>query len=93
MRVDPNWFLFVEEKDIRWSFGNPDEEFKAFVINFLKGLSHIGEEIFGENGVASIEFEVYKKSRTHSSEVFIVNLSDKFFIIMSDALAFAPVLC
>lgn len=84
MQVDPNWFLFVEEKAIRWAFGNPDEEFKAFVINFLTGLSHIGEEIFGENGVASIEFDVYKKSRTHSSEVFIVNLSDKFFIIMSD---------
>ena len=61
MRVDPNWFIFVEEKDIRWSFGNPDDEFKAFVINFLTGLSHIGEEIFGENGVASIEFEVHKK--------------------------------
>ena len=84
MRVDPNWFLFVEEKNIRWSFGNPDEEFKAFVINFLTGLSNIGEEIFGENGIASIEFEVHKKSRIHSSEVFIVNLSDKFFLIMSD---------
>jgi hypothetical protein len=74
----------VEDKEIRWSFGNPDDEFKAFVLNFLLGLSQIGEEIFGENGVASIDFDLRRKSRTHSSEIFIVNLSDRFFIIMSD---------
>ena len=84
MQVEPNWFLFVEDKEIRWSFGNPDDEFKAFVINFLLGLSQIGEEIFGENGVASIDFDLKKKSRTHSSEIFIVTLSNRFFIIMSD---------
>ncbi|MHA1940647.1 MAG: hypothetical protein ACXAB2_12180 [Candidatus Hodarchaeales archaeon] len=84
MQVEPNWFLFVEDKEIRWSFGNPDDEFKAFVLNFLLGLSQIGEEIFGENGVASIDFDLRRKSRTHSSEIFIVNLSDRFFIIMSD---------
>ena len=84
MQVDSNWFLFVEEQEIKWSFGNPDEEFKSFVINFLTGLSHIGGEIFDENGVASIEFDLHKKSRVRSSEVFVVNLSDKFFIIMSD---------
>lgn len=84
MQVDPNWFLFVEDKEIRWSFGNPDDEFREFVINFLTGLSQIGEEIFGENGVASIDFDMKKKSRTHSSEIFMVNLSNRFFIIMSD---------
>ena len=84
MKVDPNWFLFVEEKEIRWSFGNPDEEFKGFVINFLTGLAQIGEEVFGENGVASIEFDLKKKSQVLSSEIFIVNLSNKFFVIMSD---------
>ncbi|MHA2290235.1 MAG: hypothetical protein ACXABG_15725 [Promethearchaeota archaeon] len=84
MKVDANWFLFVEEKDIRWSFGNPDEEFKRFVINFLTGLAQIGEEVFGENGVASIEFDLKKKSQVLSSEIFIVNLSNKFYIIMSD---------
>jgi len=84
MKVDPNWFLFVEEKEIRWSFGNPDEEFKSFVINFLTGLAQIGEEVFGENGVASIEFDLKKKSQILSSELFIVNLSHKFYLIMSD---------
>ncbi len=84
MKVDPNWFLFVEEKEIRWSFGNPDEEFQSFVINFLTGLAQIGEEVFGENGVASIEFDLQKKSQILSSEIFIVNLSNKFYVIMSD---------
>ncbi|MHA2112435.1 MAG: hypothetical protein ACXAC6_09905 [Candidatus Hodarchaeales archaeon] len=84
MKVNSNWLLFVEEDRITWEFGQPDDEFKAFVINFLKGLSNIGEEIFGENGVASIEFDLHKKTQIRSSEVFIVNLSDKFFLIMSD---------
>lgn len=84
MKVNSNWLLYVEEEKIVWEFGNPDDEFKTFVINFLKGLSALGEEIFGENGVASIEFDLHKKSQVRSSEVFIVNLSDKFFLIMSD---------
>ncbi|MCK4849499.1 MAG: hypothetical protein KAT16_10755 [Candidatus Heimdallarchaeota archaeon] len=84
MQVNSNWLLFVAEEKIVWEYGNPDDEFQAFVINFLKGLSNLGEEIFGQNGVASIEFDLHTKSQIRSSEVFIVNLSDKFFLIMSD---------
>jgi hypothetical protein len=84
VKVNPNWLLFVEEEKIVWEFGNPDDEFKAFVINFLKGLSNIGEELFGQDGVASIEFDLHTKSQKRSSGIFIVSLSNKFFLILSD---------
>jgi hypothetical protein len=85
MRADSNFCIFVEEKSVKWSFGNPDDEFLTFVINFLTGLSQIGQEIFGQHGVASIEFDLTKRSGfLSSSEVFIVSLMNKFFLIMSD---------
>ncbi|MFX0052329.1 MAG: hypothetical protein ACFFAJ_04020 [Candidatus Hodarchaeota archaeon] len=85
MQADSNFCIFVEEKSVKWSFGNPDDEFLTFVINFLTGLSQIGQEIFGQHGVASIEFESTRRfGFLSSSEVFIVSLMNKFFLIMSD---------
>ncbi len=58
MRVDENWAMFVNlDSEVEWAWGNPDEEFLQFTVNFLQGLGNIGSEIFGENSVASIEFE------------------------------------
>ena len=84
MRVDPNWALFVEGKSVKWSFGNPDEEFLTFVTNFLTALSQIGEELFGQHGIAQINFDVKRRAGFRSSEVFVVSLENKFFLIMSD---------
>ncbi|MFX1285973.1 MAG: hypothetical protein ACFFB5_20185 [Promethearchaeota archaeon] len=82
MRVNENWAMFVNlDSEVEWAFGNPDEEFLQFIVNFLKGLGNIGSEIFGENSVASIEFE---HTGFKSSEVFIVSLQNKFFFICSD---------
>ncbi|MFX0124404.1 MAG: hypothetical protein ACFFAE_12250 [Candidatus Hodarchaeota archaeon] len=82
MKVDENWAMFVNlDSEVEWSWGNPDDEFLQFTVNFLQGLSNIGSEIFGENSVASIEFE-YTGFKT--SEVFIVSLQNKFFFICSD---------
>lgn len=83
MRVDPNFCLFVEVNEVKWSFGDPDDEFLTFVVNFLTGLGQIGQEIFGHHGIASIEFEQRIRSGFQSSEVFIVSLMNKFFLIMS----------
>jgi hypothetical protein len=84
MRVDPNWALFVEGKSVKWSFGNPDEEFLTFVTNFLTALAQIGEELFGQHGIAQINFDVKRRAGFRSSEVFVVSLENKFFLIMSD---------
>ena len=85
MQAEENWALFVFNNEIEWSFGNPDEQFKTFVVNFLTGLGQIAQEIFGENSVASIEFQVKKHAGLQASEVFIVSLQDKFFFVCSDA--------
>ncbi|MHA2247329.1 MAG: hypothetical protein ACXADY_20450 [Candidatus Hodarchaeales archaeon] len=84
MKVDPNWALFVESKSVKWSFGNPDNEFLTFVVNFLTALSQIGEELFGQHGIAQITFDVKKRAGFRSTEIFVVSLENKFFLIMSD---------
>jgi hypothetical protein len=82
MRVDENWAMFVNlDSEVEWAWGNPDDEFLQFTVNFLKGLGGIGSEVFGENSVASIEFE---HTGFKTSEVFIVSLQNKFFFICSD---------
>lgn len=84
MQVDPNWLLFVEGKSVKWSFGNPDDEFLTIVVNFLTALAQIGEELFGQHGIAQINFDVKHRAGFRSSEVFVVSLENKFFLIMSD---------
>lgn len=82
MRVDENWAMFVNlDSEVEWAWGNPDKEFLQFTVNFLQGLGNLGAEIFGENSVASIEFE---HTTFKVSEVFIVSLQNKFFFICSD---------
>ena len=72
MEVDTNWAIFVSQSRVEWSFGNPDDEFLKFVLNFLTGLGNIASEIFaGENSVASIEFDRQQHSRIESAEVFV----------------------
>lgn len=84
MQIDSNWALFVEDKEVKWSFGNPDDEFLTFVVNFLTALSQIGEELFGQHGIAQIQFDIPKHQGFLPGEVFIVSLMNKFFLIMSD---------
>lgn len=85
MQIDSNWALFVEDKEVKWSFGNPDDEFLIFVVNFLTALSQIGEELFGQHGIAQIEFDIPRRNQGFlPAEVFIVSLMNKFFLIMSD---------
>jgi len=84
LQVESNWAIFVECKTVKWSFGNPDDEFLAFVVNFLTALAQIGEELFGQHGIAQINFDVKKHAGFRPSEVFVVSLENKFFLIMSD---------
>jgi hypothetical protein len=85
MKVEPNWAIFVSRSKVEWSFGNPDNEFLTFILNFLTGLGNIASEIFvGENSVASIEFDRQQHSGIQSAEIFVVSLLNQFFFICSD---------
>jgi hypothetical protein len=81
--VRENWALFIEGTKIKWTFGDPSIEFQKITMNFLLGLGNFGEELFGE-GIASITFDMRKYSGLKASEIFIVSLKDRFFLIISD---------
>jgi hypothetical protein len=64
-------------------FSNEQNEFEKTTVNFIQSLQAIGRELYSE-GVASIKLENPTKSFLAVNEIFIVNLSDQFFFIISD---------
>ncbi len=84
MDVNQHWGLFIERNEIKWSFGSPSMEFQTVVLNFITGMGKFGKELFGEEGIASIHFDLKKYSGMKASEIFIVSLQDQFFLIVSD---------
>ena len=86
-----HWALFIEGPDeIKWSFGMPDNdenlEFQSTTVRFIQSLQAIGKELYSGEGVASIKLANPSKSPLMANEIFIVNLSDQFFFIISDGL-------
>ena len=84
-----HWALFIEGPDeIKWSFGMPDNddnlEFQSTTVRFIQSLQAIGKELYSGEGVASIKLANPSKSPLMANEIFIVNLSDQFFFIISD---------
>ena len=88
--------FFIEGDEVRWTYGlkqlsngnisNDEIHFQKTTIHFIQSLQSIGRELYSE-GVASIKLD--KPVEAHSSlltvnEIFIVNLSDQFFFIISD---------
>ncbi|MFX0124516.1 MAG: hypothetical protein ACFFAE_12860 [Candidatus Hodarchaeota archaeon] len=82
--VAEHWALFVEGTEVKWHFGNPSNEFLEVVSNFLMGLGKLGKELFGTEGIASIIFDRRGHAGLKASEIFIVSLEEKFFLIISD---------
>jgi len=82
--VAEHWALFVEGTKVKWHFGNPSSEFIEVVSNFLMGLGKLGKELFGTEGIASIIFDRRGHAGLKASEIFIVSLEEKFFLIISD---------
>lgn len=60
-----------------------DQEFQLTTVRFIQSLQAIGRELY-DNGVASIKLAHPSRSTLMANEVFIVNLSDQFFFIISD---------
>ncbi|MHA2365996.1 MAG: hypothetical protein ACXAC7_18705 [Candidatus Hodarchaeales archaeon] len=58
-------------------------EFQQTTVGFIQSLQAIGRELYSE-GVASIKLAHPSRSSLMANEVFIVNLSDQFFFIISD---------
>jgi len=83
LRNEEHWAIFVEGNEVKWTFGDPKEEFQQIIADFLRGLGNFGEELFGE-GIASITFDLPQHSGSKTTELFIVSLQDHFFFIISE---------
>ena len=83
MGHEEHWAIFVEGEEVKWTFGDPKEEFQQIIADFLRGLGTFGEELFGE-GIASITFDLPQHSGSKTTEIFIVSLQDHFFFIISE---------
>lgn len=85
-----HWALFIEGDRISWSFGIPDSdpeglEFQQTTLGFIQSLQAIGRELYKGEGVASIKLaNPTSRSTLMANEIFIVNLSDQFYFIISD---------
>ena len=80
-----NWALFIEIDQVKWSFGidESSQEFLDTTVRFIQSLQAIGRELY-EQGVASIKLERPAQDLLNTHEIFIINLSDQFFFIISD---------
>jgi hypothetical protein len=83
VRNDEHWAIFVEGNEVKWTFGDPKEDFQQIIADFLRGLGNFGQELFGE-GIASITFDLPQHSGSKTTELFIVSLQDHFFFIISE---------
>lgn len=83
-----NWALLVQGSEVKWMFGDLDEESQLLTIGFLRGLHNIGKELF-DRGIASLLLSPSQKSMVGSvwgDELFVVNLQGEFFLIIFDPL-------
>ena len=84
LEVKQNWGLFIEQKEIKWVFGDPTEDFQKVVLNFITGMGKFGKELNMEEGIASIHFDLKKYSGMKAAEIFIISLQDQFYLVLSD---------
>src|SRR3972149_478925 len=84
-KMGSNWAIFIEQEIIKWTYGIPDtnQEFLDTTVRFLSSLQQIGRELY-EQGVTSIQFERPVNKEIATNEIFIINLSDQFFFVISD---------
>ncbi|MHA1975973.1 MAG: hypothetical protein ACW98F_12745 [Candidatus Hodarchaeales archaeon] len=83
MAQHEHWAIFIEGEEVKWTFGEPKDDFQQIVGDFLKGLKTFGEELFGE-GIASITFDLPQYSGSKTTEIFIVSLHNHFYFVISN---------
>lgn len=85
------WAILFEQKEIIWSFAVDEENFPERARNLIMGIQDFGQTLYGE-GVTMVEFEpVAQKISSLNNlgvpppdQLFVVNLSDYFLLLISD---------
>src|SRR3990172_1349407 len=80
-----NWALMIQGKEVRWQFGELNEEIRTRTINFLLGLHNIGKELV-HKGIATIRLASSTANMLRGDELLIINLEGSFFLIIFDPL-------
>jgi hypothetical protein len=83
-----NWAIFTAENDVKWHFGDIDQEKLEQTLDFVRSVSRLGSELWGQ-GVGIVRLRYPRPHPSQAREIMIVNLSSKmksFNIVISDPL-------
>ncbi|MFW9854726.1 MAG: hypothetical protein ACFFFG_06680 [Candidatus Thorarchaeota archaeon] len=80
-----NWAVFTAENQVNWHFGDIDQEKLIQVVSFIKALSSLGTEML-DQVIGLIRLRYPRPHPTKAREILIVNLLEKYSIIVSDPL-------
>ncbi|MFX1283590.1 MAG: hypothetical protein ACFFB5_08040 [Promethearchaeota archaeon] len=80
-----NWAILAAENEAKWHFGDITEERLLQTLYFVNALSKLGSEILGQV-IGVIRLHYPKLHPTQAREIMVVNLLNKYSIVISDPL-------
>ncbi|MFW9993340.1 MAG: hypothetical protein ACFFD4_14955, partial [Candidatus Odinarchaeota archaeon] len=81
-----NWAILAAENEVKWHFGDiRDEKMLLQTLDFVNALSKLGSELWGQ-GIGTIRLRYPRSHPTQAREIMVVNLLDKYSIVISDPL-------
>ncbi|MFX0182583.1 MAG: hypothetical protein ACFE95_05815 [Candidatus Hodarchaeota archaeon] len=80
-----NWAILAESDQVRWHFGDITEDKLHQTLYFVNALSKLGKEILGQV-IGVIRLKYPRPHPTQAREIMVVNLLDRFTIVVSDPL-------
>ncbi|MFW9994973.1 MAG: hypothetical protein ACFFD4_23225 [Candidatus Odinarchaeota archaeon] len=80
-----NWAILTAENEIKWHFGDLDKDKLQKTLDFVNSISKLGSEVWGQ-GIGTIRLRYPRPHPSQAREIMIVNLLDKYSIVISDPL-------
>ncbi|UCG01396.1 MAG: hypothetical protein JSW11_17475 [Candidatus Heimdallarchaeota archaeon] len=80
-----NWAILSSENEVKWHFGDIDDERLIQTLYFVKALGKLGAEILGQV-IGVIRLRYPRSHPTQAREIMVVSLMDKYNIVISDPL-------
>ncbi|MHA2305275.1 MAG: hypothetical protein ACXACU_07755 [Candidatus Hodarchaeales archaeon] len=80
-----NWAILTEADEVKWHFGDIKGDKLLQTIDFVNALSRMGGQIVGQ-GVGIVRLRYPKPHPTLAREIMVVNLLDKYNVVISDPL-------
>jgi hypothetical protein len=81
-----NWAILSADNEVKWHFGDIDEERLLQTLYFVNALGKLGAEILGQV-IGVIRLRYPRPHPTQAREIMVVSLMDKYNIVISDPLA------